>query len=134
MNSNVGIQNSGLIAWSGSTAVARDISNHVRFGWVFEVKVALEEDVVFTVKGHPRSDVDPCLPGTAFDVEEIPTCEGPMSTDGKARFVIPAGTPAGSVCAGTIPCHPAPFVSIALESGTGTSVDVVLVRQGPVRS
>lgn len=134
MNSNVGIQNSGLLAWTGTTGKARDISNHVRFGWVFEVTVALTADVVFSVKGHPRSEADPCLPGAAFDVKEIPTCQGPMSVDGNAQFVIPAGTPAGSVCAGTIPCHPAPFVSLALVSGTGASVDVVLVRQGPVNS
>lgn len=133
MNMNVGIQNSALVAWNGTTALTREIGGYVRFGYVFEVTADLTDDVVFGVQAHDPSAADPCIPGPGVDVEDIPTCQGPMSGDGMAKFTLPAGTLKGAVCAGTLPCHPAKFISLKLISGTGASVLATLVRQGPVK-
>lgn len=131
MNTNVGIQNTGVIAWDGTTAFPRDIRRHVRFGFSFEVVTALTQDTVFNVLAHDPSEANDCLPGASRPVAEVPTCVGPLVPAAQATFVLPAGTPAGTICAGTIPCYPGAFVSLAAASGQTAQVKAVMILQGP---
>lgn len=132
MNSNVGIQNEGTIAWNGTTSFARDIRKHVRFGWSFEVVTAIAVDAVFNIQSAPPSDADNCVPGAFVPVPEISICDRPAVAAEQATVIIPAGTPAGTICAGTIPCRPDAFVRLVPASGDTANVRAVMVRQGPM--
>jgi hypothetical protein len=132
MNSNVGIQHSGVIAWNGTTAFPRDIRKHTRFGFVFEVVAAVTTDAVFQVQGHDPNPANNCAPGAAFDVEEVAICQQPFVPGALAQIRIPAGTPIGTICAGTIPCRPGAFVSLGAESGTVASIRAVMILDGPM--
>ena len=132
MNTNVGIQNVATVAWTGAAARAVDIRKFVRFGWVFEVTGAIAADAVFKVQAAPPSDADPCVPGTFVDVAEISICDRPAVPGPAAQVTIPAGTPIGTICAGTIPCRPDAFVRLASVSGTVANVLATIVRQGPM--
>lgn len=133
MQSNVGIQHQGVVIWTGAATIIRDIRKHTRFGFVFEVFNTISADAVFQVQAHDPSPSNICNPGSARDVEAIATCAGPLEAgDELAQFVIPAGTPVGTICAGTIPCRPGSFLSLASEGGTTAAVRVVLILDGPV--
>lgn len=132
MNSNVGIQNVGTIAWDGTTSYPADIRKFVRFGWSFEVADAIATDAVFNIEAAPASDADNCAPGTFVPVPEISICDRPAVAGDQATVTIPAGTPVGTICAGTIPCRANAFVRITSASGTTANVRAVLVRQGPM--
>jgi hypothetical protein len=132
MNSNPGIQNNATVAWDGTTYFAKDISKHVHFGWSFEVIAALGADTIFKVQSAPPSAGDPCVPGAWTDVPVVPICQAPVNPAPDAEFVIPAGTPVGTVCAGTIPCRPDKFVRLQTVSGEVADVRAVLIRQGPM--
>lgn len=131
MNSNPGIQNNATVAWDGTTYRPGDISKHVNFGWSFEVIAALAADVVFTVQSAPPSAGDPCVPGAFANVPRVAICMSPLVA-GTASFTIPAGTPVGTVCAGTIPCRPDKFVRLQSASAEAADVRAVLIRQGPM--
>jgi hypothetical protein len=132
MNHNVGIQNVGTVAWNGAAGRAFDIRPFVRFGWAFEVIAALGADTVFKVQSSPASEADPCVPsGVWTDVEAVSLCDAPAEAGDIATVTIPAGTPVGTVCAGTIPCRPDAFVRIQGVSGEVADVLAVLIRQGP---
>jgi hypothetical protein len=130
MNSNPGIQNTGLIAWDGTTSYTHKVTDHNQFGWVFEVKTTLVADAIFKVLGHPPSSGDPCVPGTGVIVDEILICQAPIVAGTDFQFVIPSGTPAGTVCSGTIPCVPDEFASLSHISG-GANVRAVLLLHAP---
>lgn len=132
MNNNVAAQNVGTIAWDGTTAFPGDIRKFTRFAWSFEVTAAIAADAVFNIESAPVSPTDNCAPGAFAPVEEISICDIPAVPGPQATITIPAGTPIGSICSGTIPCVPNPFVRLASGSGTVASVKGVLVRQGPV--
>lgn len=132
MNTNPGIQNNATVAWNGTTARPMDIRKYVNFGWSFEVIAALGADTVFKVQAAPPSPGDPCVPGTFADVEAITICQAPVQDGALATFTIPAGTPVGTVCAGTIPCRPGAFVRLAAVSGETADVLAVGIRQGPM--
>jgi hypothetical protein len=132
MNHNVGMQNVGTVAWDGTTGRAYDIRKFVRFGWSFEVIAALAADTVFKVEAAPPSDADPCVPGTFVDVPEISICSRPAEPGAQSLITLPAGTPVGTVCAGTIPCRPNAFVRLVAVSGDTADVRAVLTRQGPM--
>lgn len=131
MNSNPGIQNNATVAWDGTTHRPGDISKHVNFGWSFEVIAALGADTIFKVQSAPPSVGDPCVPGAWTDVQRVPVCMSPLVA-GVAQFTLPAGTPIGTVCAGTIPCRPDKFVRLQSVSGEPADVRAVLIRQGPM--
>lgn len=131
MNSNPGIQNVGTVAWSGTTAYDADIRKFVRFGWVFEVATTLVADTIFKVQAAPPSDADACAAGVFADVPEISICDKIAAPGPAAQITLPAGTPAGTICSGTIPCRPNAFVRLAAVSGNTSSVRAVLIRQGP---
>jgi hypothetical protein len=132
MNSNVGIQNVGSVAWDGLVTRGYDIRKFVRFGWSFEVIGAIAADAIFNVEAAPPSDADPCVAGVYAAVPEVSICDRPAVPDAQAQVTIPAGTPIGTICAGTIPCRPNAFVRVNPLSGTTANVRVVLVRQGPM--
>lgn len=132
MQSNVGIQNQGVIAWDGTTSYPRDIRKYVRFGFNFEVVTDLAADVVFNVEAAPPSDADPCVPGAFAPVPEVAICDVPAEPGPQATITLPSGTPAGTICAGTIPCRPNAFVRLTVASGAGASVKAVMVRNGPM--
>lgn len=133
MNSNVGIQNVGTVAWDGTASFAADIRKFVRFGWSFEVTVDLAADAVFNVQAAPPSDADPCVPGAFAAVPEVAICDIPAEPAAQATITLPAGTPAGTICAGTIPCRPNAFVRLTpVTPANAANVKVVLIRQGPM--
>lgn len=132
MNSNPGIQNNASIAWDGTNAFAKDITKHRNFGWAFEVTGVIAADAVFKVQAAPPSAGDKCVPGTFADVQAITICQAPVTPGTLATFTVPAGTPVGTLCAGTIPCRPNTFVRLASVSGTVANVKAVLIRQGPM--
>lgn len=131
MNNNVAIQNVGTIAWDGAAAFPADIRRFTRFAWAFEVTAAITADAVFNVESAPPSPTDNCAPGVFAPVEEVSICDIPAVPGPQATITIPAGTPVGSICSGTIPCVPNAFVRLAGAGGTVASVKGVLVRQGP---
>jgi len=128
--SNVAIQNVGTLAWDGTTAFNADTRKHTRFAWSFEVTDTIVVDAVFNVQAAPASDADNCAPGTFANVKETPLCDqGDASAD--LTITIPAGTPAGTVCGGTIPCKSGAFIRLVSASGDTGNVRAVLVRNGP---
>jgi hypothetical protein len=132
MQSNVGIQNQGVIVWDGAASYPRDITKHVRFGFVFEIVTTLAADTIFNVQAAPESAADPCLPGTFVPVPEISICDIPAVAGPQASVFLPAGTLAGTICAGTIPCRPNKFVQLVGGGGDVANVRIVMVRQGPI--
>lgn len=132
MQANVGIQNQGVVAWDGTNTFPRDITKHVRFGFVFEVTTTLGADTTFNIMAAPESPSDPCVPGAFEPVPEISICDIPLIPAAQAAVTLPAGTLAGTICAGTIPCRPNKFVALAPAAGEVSSVRVVMVRQGPM--
>lgn len=132
MNSNVAMQNNGLLAWDGAAAYPRDIRRHIRFAWTFEVTAAIAADAVFNIEAAPVSDADPCAPGAFAPVPEVPICDIPAVPAPQAQVIIPAGTPIGTVCSGTIPCRPNAFVRLTGASGTVASVRAVMILNGPM--
>ena len=129
---NIAIGTVGTVAWDGATSRPMDIRKHLRFGWSFEVIVDLAVDTVFRVESAPPSEADPCVPGPFESVMEVPTCTGlPLETD-IATVTLLAGTPAGTVCGGTIPCRPDAFVRLVAQSGNTDRVLIVHLRQGPM--
>ena len=129
-NNNVAIQSNGTVAWNGTTAFAKDITKYTRFAWVFEVIAPLAADTIFKVQSAPPSAPDPCIPGVFTDVMVTPICAG-NAVAAVGQIVIPAGTPVGSECSGTIPCYPNKFIRLAAVSGDNADVLAVLVRTGP---
>lgn len=131
MNSNIGLQTTGLIAWSGTTSFPRSLGTHTRFAFSFEARAAITADAVFHVQSAPPSAADKCLPGTFTDVKEVAVCVAPAVPAGVATITIPAGTLAGAVCSGTLPCKPDEFIQLVPISGDTANVRIVLLLQGP---
>lgn len=131
MNHNVGMQHPGLLVWTGSAAIPRDITKFNYFGFVFEVIAAITTDAVFEFRAHERDPSNPCNPLSGTPVKEIPLCDPNITADDNAQITFPAGTPVGTICAATIPCRPGPFVSVASVSGTTNALRAVLVLSGP---
>ena len=98
----------------------------------FEVVTTLTQDTVFEVEAAPASDADNCVPGAWHDVPEVSICDRPAVPAAQSRITLPAGTVAGTVCAGTIPCRPDAFVRVVPTSGDTANVRIVLIRQGPM--
>lgn len=137
MNSLPNIQNTGLLAWDGTTAYARRVSRHRNFGWSLEIVTTIATAAVFRVEAAPASAADPCVPGTFVDVPEVAVCLSPVEPGDQTTFTIPAGTTAGTVgvpavCSVTLPCVPNDFVRLVAVSGDTANVRAVLVLQGPI--
>jgi hypothetical protein len=122
-----------LIAWDGTTSYFRDISGFVSFGFVFETRTAIATDAVFNIQYANASDADPCLPDTFQPVEEISICDRPANPGPQATVTIPAGTLAGTICAGTIPCKPGKFILLVSASGDTANVLATMSFYGPKR-
>lgn len=130
VQSNIAIQYVPTVAWDGTTAFGQDIRKFTRFAWAFEVTADLAADAVFNVQAAPPSDTDDCVAGTYVAVPEVATCDSTAEAGPQATITIPSGTPAGTVCTGTIPCRPDAFVRLNHVSG-GADVKVAMVRGGP---
>lgn len=133
MNLNGASQHQGLIAWTGTAAVPIDIRHHVHYSFTFHTTAALAADAVFNVQSAPPSAADHCLPGTFVPVAEVLTCVADWGTvpGPQATIVLPAGTPAGSVCTAALPCKPDAFVKLVAGSGPTASVEAVAILSGP---
>lgn len=127
---NWAIQNSPRIVWDGVASRPLDIRKHVGFAFAFEVTTTLTADAVFTIQSAPPSDADVCVPGAWEAVPEVATCEG-EAVGASSTVTIPAGTTAGTVCSGTIPCRPNAFVRLISASGPTDDVLVAAVLSGP---
>lgn len=130
MNSNIGVQTAGTIAWDGTASFPGDLRRFITFGWSLEVTDTIAADAVFLIEAAPASDADACLPGTWEGVDIVPTCTGAEAT-GATTFTIPAGTPVGTICAVTLACKPNAFVRLVDRGGDTDNVRAVLLRQGP---
>ena len=133
VNSNIAVQTSSTIAWDGTAAFAGDLRTHTRFAWTFEVTTTLAADTVFKFQSAPADVANRCLPGAFTDVDAIPTCDNSIVA-GLATVTLPAGTLAGAVCSGTLPCRPDAFIRLAAVSGNTANVKAVLLRQGPINT
>ena len=132
MNANIAIQNVGTIAWDGVNSFPMDIRKFVRFGWSFQVVTALALNTTFRFEYAMPSDADPCVPGPFNLVMAVPTCTGtPLDTD-ESTVTLPAGTAAGVVCGGTIPCRNGAFLRLVAVGGNTDRVRIVGLRQGPM--
>jgi len=138
MNINVASQNNGVLAFANAAAIgslggAVDIRHHVNFGFTFQVVADIAADAVFEIEAAPPDVANPCVPGAWHNVEEVLSCDwltaGPPAAD--SRVTIPAGTKAGSICTGTLPCKPDAFVRVVEVSGDTDKVIVVAVLGGP---
>lgn len=135
MNLNVASQNNGLLAYTGinaaAVAPAIDIRHHIHFAFTFQVKAAIAADAIFEIQAAPASAGDPCVPGAFVAVPEVPICSDYAVPAANSRITIPAGTPIGSICTGTLPCRPDAFLKVVAVSGTTDSVTVVATLGGP---
>lgn len=131
MQTNPTIQNSGRLAWSGTTARVIDIRRHVNFGFSFEVIAALAADTVFNVLAHDVNPADNCLPAAGATIPAVAICSQPAQ-GALSQFIIPAGTPIGTICGGTIPCRSGSFLSLAAVSGDTADVIAVAILSGPI--
>lgn len=131
MNRNPAIQNTGLLAWDGTTGIARDISTHINFGFTFEATAPIAADAVFKFQSAPASAANKCLPGAFTDILAPADCRAPAV--GTASIItIPAGTVDGQVCSGTIPCTgDGKFIRIVSVSGDTANLRITLILQGP---
>jgi len=135
MNLNHAVQHSSRVAWDGAASAAIDIRKHVNFTFSFEVGADIVTDAVFNVMSAPPSDADPCQPGPWIPVPEVLTCVAGFGIavfpEPQATIVLPAGTPAGSLCTAAIPCRPNAFVSIMPGSGDTGKIRATAGLHGP---
>ena len=138
MNVNVASQNQGVIAWRAITAVNLnppiDVRHHVNFGFTFHVVADILVDADFEVVAAPADPANPCVPLLPqHPVAEVITCVGPwgVTPNPESHIIIPAGTKAGSICTGTIPCKPDAFIQLEPVSGDTGKIEVVVVLGGP---
>jgi hypothetical protein len=131
MQHNIGMQHPALRIWDGAATYPRDVTRFNYFGFTAEVTGELAADAVFQIRAHDASEADPCVPGPARNVKEVPLCDRNITADTDAQVTIPAGTPVGQFCTFAIPCRPGKFVSIAAVSGDTADVFINLNLSGP---
>lgn len=128
---NVGTQYPSRIAWNGTAGNPIDIRQFNWFAWTFEVGTDLTADTIFNVMAHNPLPTDVCAPDAPFPVEEVSICDIPAVPGPQATITLPAGTVAGTLCSGTIPCRPAAFVSLAAAGGDTSFVNAAITLGGP---
>lgn len=131
----IDLQTFGTALVAGTTAV--DIRKFIFWKFDFTVTAAIATDAVFNILAAEPSADDNCVAGALLPVPEVAACDGVISADFDpavgATLTIPAGTPIGSQCSGTIAClpkaqpdNPAAFVGIGAVSGDTANVAVVI--------
>lgn len=130
MNYNAAIKSQPRVAWDGTVAREIDIRHHNKFAWAFEVITALTADTTFTVQYADPDPADNCVPGAFANAQAIATCESD-AIPGDASITLPAGTAAGTICAGTIACRPGAFVRLDATAGETGRVIAAMVLYGP---
>jgi hypothetical protein len=133
MNFNYASQHQGVVAWTGAAGPPIDIRRHVGFSFTFNVIADIGADTTFKFHSAPASDADPCLPGVFVPVPEVLTCVADWGVQPlpEASILIPAGTKAGSVCTGTLPCKPDAFIQVVAGVGEVADVQIIAVLSGP---
>lgn len=131
VQANIGVQTVGTIGWDGTASFPMDTRKFIRFGWVFEVTGVIAADAVFRVQYANPLPADQCNPGPFQNATATGNCAVTPAAGSFAEVTIPAGTPVGTVCSGTIPCKPGAFMQVVPVSGTTANVKVVNLRQGP---
>lgn len=131
MKTNPGVTNTALLAWDGAAAIPRDVTNYVQWAFVFEVTATLAADAIFEVVEYDAQAADRCAVDLASvsSVTDIPICEPVATPAPNSRFIIPAGTAAGTICSGTTHCNVGPFVALNHISG-GATVRANLLMTG----
>jgi hypothetical protein len=133
---NMGVtamQHQGRLAWDGVQPFPLDLRRHVAFSFTFEVVANITNPAVFNFNSAPASDADVCVPGAFGPVEEVLTCSigSWVIPQSPATIEIPAGTTAGSICYGTLPCKPDAFLILNPVSGDTGNVRIVATLSGP---
>lgn len=131
MNPIPNIQNVPLIVFAAGVSTPRRISRHVRYGFTFEVTADIAVDAVFKFQAAPADAAKPNAPGAFVDVAEVAICSA-VAVGSVAKATIPAGTKAGTIFHGTLPCRPNAFVKLVAESGDTTNVIGTICLSGPV--
>jgi len=138
VNINTASQNQGVLAWRAITAVNLnppiDIRQHNNFSFTFHVIADIVAAAVFEFASAPPDPANPCVPLLPqTKVKEVLTCAAPwgvVATD-DATLTIPAGTKAGTICTGTLPCRPDAFIQVEPASGDTGKVQVTAILSGP---
>ncbi|AFH19813.1 structural protein [Agrobacterium phage 7-7-1] len=135
MNFNVGVDFPSFIAWDGTTSFPVKIDGFNQFGFTFKVIEELTADVPFNIFYHEASEADPCVPGPAIRVPDVPFCDGVATADGLATVVIPEAVAVDSFCAGSVPCFNGPWISIApvTVNADSAKVQVTVTMKGATR-
>jgi hypothetical protein len=136
MNINTASQHQGVLAFTGINAAAIspavDIRHHVNFSFTFQVVADIAVDAIFNIQAAPPSVPDPCLPGAFVDVPETIICDWmTVQPQPHSHITIPAGTKAGSICTGTLPCKPDAFIKVVPVSGDTSNVHITVTLSGP---
>jgi len=134
---NTAVQHQGIVIWSAvptNPAPPVDLRRHAGFSFTFHVKADILVDAVFEFAAAPADPANPCAPLLPqYKVQEVLTCTAswgavPM---GDTAVIIPAGTPAGSICTATLPCKPDAFIQLEPASGDTGKIEVVVTLSGP---
>jgi hypothetical protein len=128
---NIAAQHTPRVLWDGTTHRHMDMRKHTVYAFSFEVTQTLVADTVFNFQAAMPSDADPCVPGTWEAIPEVAVCSSDAEPGPQASVTLPAGTVAGTVCTGTLPCRVA---YIRAQNGAGTEHANVLiagVQSGP---
>ena len=134
---NTAAQHQGIVIWSAvptNPAPPIDLRRHAGFSFTFHVKADILVDAVFEFAAAPADPANPCAPLLPqYKVQEVLTCTAswgavPM---GDTAVIIPAGTPAGSICTATLPCKPDAFIQLEPASGDTGKIEVVVTLSGP---
>ncbi|QBQ72033.1 virion-associated protein [Agrobacterium phage Milano] len=137
MNFNVGVDFPSFIAWDGEESFPVKVDGFNQFGFTFKTIAALTAATTFNIFYHEPSDADPCVPGPAIRVPEVPFCDTVLlSEDGLAAVTLPETVTPDSFCAGTVPCMNGQWISIAPATGSETNaanVQITVTMKGATR-
>jgi hypothetical protein len=135
MNFNVGVDFPSFIAWDGETSFPVKVDGFNQFGFTFKAIAALTADTTFNIFYHEPSEADPCVPGPAIRVPDVPFCDGVATPDGLAAVVIPGTIAVDSFCAGTVPCRNGHWISIApaVVNADAANVQITVTMKGATR-
>lgn len=129
MKTNPGVTNSALLAWDGTAATPRDVSNYTQWAFVLEVTATLAADAIFEIAEYDAQAADRCAANlaTKSTITDIPICTPVATPAPDSRIIIPSGTVAGTVVSVTTHCNAGPFVALDHISGGADVLGVLLL-------
>jgi hypothetical protein len=133
MNLNYAAQHQAKVMWTGLANAPIDLRQHIGFSMSINVLAAIGADTTFKFESAPPSDADPCVPGAWTAVKETLICSSNWGAEplDDATLLIPAGTPAGSMCTAALPCKPDAFIRAIVGAGETADVQIIAVLSGP---